>query len=74
MPSKQQRETGTRKAGRKRQSRPRLPKYDPEAAPIWEVAERLAAQVPDSEWENVPSDLARNVHHYLNGGVREDGE
>jgi signal recognition particle subunit SEC65 len=74
MASKQQRETASRKSGRKMSARPAVPKYNPKAAPIWEVAERLAAEVPNSEWENVPRDLARNVHHYLHGRVKEDGE
>ena len=45
--------------------RPRLPKYDPTAKPIWEIAEEIAATVPDSEWAKVPPDLSKNVDHYL---------
>lgn len=44
------------------------------ATPIWEAAEELAAQVPESEWRKVPSDLARNLHHYLHGGSKEGAE
>jgi hypothetical protein len=62
------------KRNRPRQSRPRLAKYDSSAEPIWETAEELAAQVPDSEWRKVPPDLARNLHHYLHGGSKDDAE
>ena len=57
-----------------RLSRMRLPKYDPTATPIWETADELAAQVPDSEWRKVPPDLARNLHHYLHGGSKDEAE
>lgn len=52
----------------------RLPKYDPTATPIWEGADELAAEVPDAEWRKVPPDLARNLHHYLHGGPKDDPE
>jgi hypothetical protein len=57
-----------------RPARPRLPKLDPNARPIWDVAEELAADVPGSEWRKVPTDLAKNLHHYLHGGPKEDAE
>jgi hypothetical protein len=39
-------------------------KYDPDAIPIWELAARLAAKVPDEEWAKLPTDLARNFDFY----------
>ena len=39
-------------------------KYDPNAVPIWELAARLAAKVPDEEWAKLPTDLARNFDYY----------
>jgi type I restriction enzyme, S subunit len=39
-------------------------KYDPNAMPIWELAARLAAKVPDEEWAKIPTDLARNFDFY----------
>lgn len=57
-----------------RAARPRLPKYDPNAKPIWEVAEEIAAEVPDSEWRKLPTDLAKNLHHYLHGAPKEDAD
>jgi ribosomal protein S30 len=51
---------------------PRLPKYDAAAQPIWEIAEEIAASVPHSEWAKVPTDLSKNVHHYLHGAPKEE--
>ena len=42
-----------------------------EEPPMWELAEEIAASVPDAEWDNVPSDLARNLDHYLYGAPKE---
>jgi hypothetical protein len=52
--------------------KPRLPKYDPTAKPIWEIAEEIAATVPDSEWAKVPPDLSKNVDHYLYGAPKDE--
>ena len=52
--------------------RPRFPRYDPTAKPIWEIAEEIAATVPDSEWAKVPPDLSKNVDHYLYGAPKEE--
>ncbi|AMA08957.1 restriction endonuclease subunit S [Picosynechococcus sp. PCC 73109] len=38
--------------------------FDPNAESIWELAARLSAQVPESEWEKLPTDLARNFDTY----------
>jgi len=40
------------------------------AKPIWEVALEIIARVPEEEWAKVPSDGARNLHHYLYGGPK----
>ncbi len=37
---------------------------DRKARPIWEVAVELGAKIPESEWEKVPSDLAKNFDFY----------
>ncbi len=37
-----------------------------------ELADELTADVPDSEWDRVPTDLARNLDHYLYGAPKED--
>ena len=48
--------------------------YDPKARPIWEVAAEISAQIPDSEWAKVPTDLAKNFDKYQTETVIEDGE
>ena len=39
-------------------------KYDDQVKPIWEIAVEIGAKIPDSEWENVPSDLSKNFDLY----------
>jgi hypothetical protein len=34
---------------------------------IWEAIARLRAQIPIREWDKLPTDLARNIDHYLYG-------
>jgi len=35
--------------------------------PLWEVALEIGASVPDEEWAKIPTDLGKNLHHYLYG-------
>lgn len=49
-------------------------KFDPKARPIWEIAAELSAQIPDSEWAKVPTDLAKNFDKYQTETAKEDGE
>jgi hypothetical protein len=37
---------------------------------LWEMAARLRAQVPPEEWDKLPTDLAKNVDHYLYGAKK----
>ena len=39
--------------------------------PLSEVADELAADIPDAEWDKVPTDLAKNLDHYLYGAPKE---
>lgn len=39
--------------------------------PLSEVADELTADIPDAEWDKVPTDLARNLDHYLYGAPKE---
>ncbi len=41
--------------------------YDESARPIEEILKELAAEVPDEEWDRLPSDLTDNLDHYLYG-------
>lgn len=45
--------------------------YDKTAKPIWEIAKEIAATVPDEEWGKLPSDLSKNLDHYLYGKPKE---
>ena len=45
-------------------------KYDPNAIPIWDLAARISAKVPDEEWAKVPSDLSQRFDYYQ--GLRDD--
>lgn len=74
MPTKGRNKPSNRQGREPHKPRPRVPKYDPTSTPIWEAADELAAEVPDSEWRRVPPDLARNLHHYLHGGSKDDAE
>ena len=46
--------------------------YDSTARPLWELVVEIGAQVPDEEWAKVPSDLSKNVAHYLYGALKDD--
>jgi hypothetical protein len=41
--------------------------HEPSEMPIWETINKIASEVPDSEWEKVPQDSARNHDRYLIG-------
>jgi type I restriction enzyme, S subunit len=45
-------------------------KYDPTAIPIWQLAARISAKVPEEEWAKVPSDLSQRFDYYQ--GLRDD--
>ena len=40
---------------------------------LLESVEKLAAQVPSEDWESVPSDLSKNLDHYLYGPRQQAG-
>jgi hypothetical protein len=72
MASKARKKTNAVPSRRRTSRTPRLPQYDAAAKPIWEIAEEIAATVPHSEWAKVPTDLSKNVHHYLHGAAEEE--
>lgn len=45
----------------------------PSAKPLWEAIVELGASIPEEEWAKAPTDLARNLHHYLYGAPKEEG-
>ena len=46
--------------------------FDPNARPIWEIVEEIGKSVPPEEWAKVPTDLAKNLDHYLYGAAKEE--
>ena len=44
----------------------------PSSKPIWKVALEIGASVPKEEWATVPTDGAKNIHHYLYGAPKLD--
>ncbi|WP_330203210.1 DUF2281 domain-containing protein [Cyanobacterium sp. DS4] len=38
-----------------------------ESLEIWEIAEKISQQIPDQEWQKLPTDLSKNLDHYLSG-------
>jgi hypothetical protein len=48
------------------------PTPQPPLVSIVEYMERIAADVPDEEWDRLPKDLAQNYRHYLYGAPKRD--
>ncbi|MEQ9482070.1 restriction endonuclease subunit S [Coleofasciculus sp. F4-SAH-05] len=46
--------------------------FDPDAPPIWELVAEISAQVPDEEWEKLPTDLARRFDYYQKQKHKDD--
>lgn len=40
--------------------------------PIWEVAKEIVSEYPENAWDGVPTDLARNLDHYLYGHPKKE--
>ncbi|MEH2095229.1 hypothetical protein [Nostoc sp.] len=38
--------------------------FDSAAVPIWELVAKISAQVPDEEWQELPTDLAKRFDFY----------
>jgi hypothetical protein len=42
-------------------------RYDDSLPPLWQSVIELGASLPAEVWDQVPSDLASNLDHYLYG-------
>lgn len=42
------------------------------APSLWDEIAALRAQVPPEEWDKLPTDMAKNVDHYLYGHPKVD--
>ncbi len=40
--------------------------------PFLQFVEEISAQVPREEWEKLPSDLSKNIDHYLYGSPKDE--
>ncbi len=45
--------------------------YDQTAKPIWEIAEKISASIPEEEWGKLPTDLSKNLDHFLYGAPKQ---
>jgi len=41
------------------------PNYDHSARPIEDLLKEIAEEIPQQEWDRLPSDLNDNLDHYL---------
>lgn len=39
--------------------------------PIWEIIKEISSEIPDEEWEKLPSDGSVNHDHYLYGAPKK---
>lgn len=37
-----------------------------------ELFERIAKEIPEEEWDKIPTDLAQNLDHYLYGSAKSE--
>ncbi len=47
-------------------------RYVKGAVPVWQIAAELGERVPEDVWANVPSDLSKNIDHYLYGSPKDE--
>jgi len=45
--------------------------FDETAKPIWKIAMEIGASVPEEAWAKIPTDLSKNIDHYLYGAPKE---
>jgi hypothetical protein len=44
------------------------------ARPLWQRVVEIGASVPDEDWAKVPTDLSKNLDHYLYGSPKGEKE
>jgi hypothetical protein len=44
----------------------------PSLPPFLQFVEEISAQIPTEEWAKLPSDLSKNVDHYLYGSPKDE--
>ncbi len=48
-------------------------RYVEGAVPVWRVAVELGERVSEDVWADVPTDLSKNIDHYLYGSPKGEG-
>jgi len=48
------------------------PQYDSSARPFWAEVIEIGASIPMDEWDKVPTDLSKNIDHYLYGSPKRE--
>ena len=59
----------------KRKSREEQPdslQQSPSLPPFLQFVEEISAQIPTEEWAKLPSDLSKNIDHYLYGTPKDE--
>jgi len=44
----------------------------PSLPPFLQFVEEISAQIPKEEWAKLPSDLSKNIDHYLYGSPKDE--
>jgi hypothetical protein len=44
--------------------------HDETAKPVWELISEIRAEVPEKDWDQLPTDLSKELDHYLYGTPR----
>lgn len=53
-----------------REREPEPPEYQTESTSILDMISAITKEVPKEEWERLPSDLSKNLDHYLYGSKK----
>ena len=46
--------------------------FDPTVEPIWKTVVKIGKSIPKEAWDDVPTDLASNLDHYLYGAPKKN--
>ena len=49
-----------------------MPPEDPEMPTLLHIIKEIHKKYPQDDWDDVPTDLAKNMHHYLYGRPKVD--
>lgn len=55
-----------------REEQPDSLQQSPSLPPFLQFVEEISAQIPTEEWAKLPSDLSKNIDHYLYGTPKDE--